>query len=109
MWVGEGGETNMHLVSESLVCYRSTISKADPKWKKINKIKSRAKRKEGGGVNGQPKYFKQGCLDLALDVSSAEGAQRDTEGLPYGVQVVFHHLRSRVVHKRGTSNDPKSG
>lgn len=104
-----GGETNMHLVSESLVCYRCKINKADLKWEKKKK-KSRAKRKEGVGVNGKLRYFKQGCLDLALDVSSAEGAQRDAEGLPYGVQVVLHHLRSRVVRKRGTrSRSEKSG
>lgn len=86
----------MHLVSESLVCYRSTIHRAH-EMKNKTKQNSRAKRKEGVGVgvgvNGQPRYFKDGCLDLALHVPSTEGAQRDAERPPRGVQVVSHHLR----------------
>lgn len=56
------------------------------------------------GVQLQFRYFKHGCLDLALHVSSAEGAQRDAEGLPDGVQVVFHHLRRRGSVERGTNH-----
>lgn len=93
----------MLLVNESLVCYRSNINKADLKLKTKQKVEQ--SRRTGEHVCRKPKYFKDGCLDLALHVSSTEGAQRDAEGLPYGVQVVHHHLRLRVADERGTSNN----